>query len=340
MNTYAGSRDHRHDLRPFQHPHVFSDVGQAGRERALTGVTLLTLVTMLVEVVAGLWSGSLALLADGWHMGTHALALGGAVLAYRLSRRADRHAGYAFGGWKVEVLSAYTSGLMLAAVALWLVAEGVDTLLHPRPIAYREAIGVAVVGLMVNLLSAWLLSRAGHDHDHDHDHGHAHEPGHDHDHHHAAPTAGRGRAAHGQDHNFSAAYLHVLADALTSVLAIAALVGGFVLGWRWLDPLVALLGSIVIARWSWNVLRSSARALVDATQDEAMSRRIREAIEVDGDARLADLHVWQIGGQAWSAVVTIVADRPLSPAAYRDRLGSIEGLRHLTVEVNRCAGCG
>jgi cation diffusion facilitator family transporter len=257
-------------------------------------------------------------------MGTHALALGGAVLAYRLSARASGHAAYAFGGWKIEVLSAYTSGLLLMTVALWLVFDSIAALRAPHPIAYGEAMAVAVIGLAVNVASAWLLARGarrGHaEHD---DHGAAHT-GHAHHHHH--------------DHNFSAAYVHVLADAFTSVLAIGALAGGLWFGWRWLDPAVALVGAAVIAQWAIGVLRHSARALVDATSDPQLAERIRRTIESDGDAKLADLHVWQVGARAWTVVLSVVADRPLDAMVYRQRLEAIDTLEHVTVEVHRCPG--
>jgi cation diffusion facilitator family transporter len=360
---------HAHDLRAFDHSHAFADDGQRRRERALAAVTALTLVTMVLELVVGWWTGSLALTADGWHMGTHALALGGAVLAYRLSTRAasrrGHHAeahssvGFAFGGWKIEVLTAYTSGLVLLAVAAWLAWEGIDTLRHPRGVQYGEALTVAVLGLIVNLASVWLLSRGsapaakvasgthepghhdpgaegqahrGHDHpgkDHrGHDHtGHAHH-GHGHGHH--------GHGNHGHDHNFSAAYIHVMADAFTSVLAIAALAGGAWFGLAWLDPAVALLGAAVIGQWSFSVLGSTARALVDATEDPTLARRIRDLIEADGDAQVADLHVWQVGAKAWCAALSVVADAPLAAISYRQRLAAVEPLRHVTVEVHRC----
>ncbi len=321
---------HTHDLSAFEHSHSFSDASLRQRERALTQVTVITLTVMLLELAAGWWSGSLALLADGWHMGTHALALGGAVLAYRLSARAAGRAGYAFGGWKIEVLTAYTSGLMLMVVALWIAADAVATLRAPHAIAYEEAMGVAVFGLLVNLASAWLLARGtqgGHGHHDHHGHAAAHHHGHAHAHAHAH-----------HDHNFRAAYVHVLADAVTSVLAIAALGGGLFFGWGWLDPAVALLGAVIIGQWSFSVLRGSAKALVDATADPAISQRVRDLVEADGDAKVADLHVWQVGAQAWTAAVSVVADRPLPAADYRARLAGIEPLRHVTVEVHRCPG--
>lgn len=330
---------HAHDLRPFEHSHAFADEGQRRRERALTTVTLLTLATMLVELGVGWWTGSLALTADGWHMGTHALALGGAVLAYRLSQQASSHravkggrTGFAFGGWKIEVLTAYTSGLVLLGVAAWLAWEGIDTLRHPRPVQYGEALVVAVVGLAVNLASVWLLARGGggHGHDHGHHHHHHHD---DHEHRH-----GHHEHDHHQDHNFSAAYLHVIADAFTSVLAIAALAGGAWFGLGWLDPAVALLGAAVIGQWSFSVLKSTALALVDATEDPALSQRVRDLIETDSDAKVADLHVWQVGAKAWCAALSVVADAPLPAAVYRERLAPVEMLRHVTVEVHCCPG--
>jgi cation diffusion facilitator family transporter len=316
---------HQHDLRPFAHSHHFTDTGQARRERALAWVTALTLATMVAELLAGWWTGSLALTADGWHMGTHALALGGAVLAYRLSRRAATTAGrFAFGGWKIEVLTAYTSALALAGVALWLVLEAVVTLRAPRAVAYGAALLVALISLAVNLASMWLLSRGTkpqHGHDHDHEHR---GPHHDHHHHH--------------DHNFGAAYLHVLADALTSVLAIVALAAGLGWGVAWVDPAVALLGAVLIGHWSLLMLARSTRALVDATADPQLAQLIRTLIETDGDAKLADLHIWQVGSQAWCAALTLVADRPRPAAEYRQRLAGLTLLRHVTVEVHACPG--
>ena len=316
-----------HDLQPFRHSHVFGDGGERSRGRALFAVTLVTLLTMAAELVAGYWTGSLALTADGWHMGTHAAALGGAVLAIRWSRRAQGRDDFAFGGWKIEVLAAYTSALLLAAVALGLAADAVHTLIAPQPVDWVDAMTVAVLGLVVNLASVWLLARGaphGHDHPHAHGDGQRHH-GHSHDHVH--------------DHNYRAALVHVLADAFTSVLAIAALAGGLWGGWRWLDPVVALVGAAVIGQWSWGLIRSSGRALVDATADAPLRQAVRAAIESDGDAQLVDLHVWQVGGKAWAGALSIVADRPLAAAEYRARLVPVAALKHVTIEVNRCTAC-
>jgi cation diffusion facilitator family transporter len=319
---------HIHDLAPFRHDHAFVDAGSAARGRALWAVTALTLATMVVEIAAGWWSGSLALWADGWHMGTHAAALGGAAMAALLARRAASNAAYAFGGWKIEMLAAYTSGLLLVAVSLWLLVDAVAVLRAPRPIAYDEAMVVAVIGLAVNVASVWLLERSRGDGDAE-GHGHAH--GHDHAHEHGH------RHAHGHhDLNFRAAYLHVVADAVTSLLAIVALAAGKWFGVGWLDPLVALVAAVLIARWAAGVLAQASRALVDATADEALRQRVRATIEADGDATLSDLHVWQVGPRAWCVAASVVADRPLDALAYRQRLEAIAGLNHVTVEVHRC----
>lgn len=323
-----------HDLRPFRHSHAFGDGGERARSRALLAVTVVTLVTMAAELAAGWWTGSLALLADGWHMGTHAAALGGAVLAIRWSGRAQGHDDFAFGGWKIEVLAAYTSALLLAAVAIGLAWQALHTLIAPQPVAWVDAMTVAVLGLAVNLGSVWLLAHGERAH---HDHAHAQAIHHRHG---DPAAAARRHDDHRHDHNYRAALFHVLADAVTSLLAIAALAGGLWFGWRWLDPVVALIGAAVIGQWSWGLIRASGRALVDATADAPLRQAVRAAIESDGDAQLVDLHVWQVGGDAWAGAISIVADQPLDASAYRQRLHALTALRHLTIEVNRCTACG
>jgi cation diffusion facilitator family transporter len=309
---------HSHDLSPFAHSHQYADAGAAARTRALWWVTWITLAAMALELAAGYWAGSLALVADGWHMGTHALALGGAALAALAARRVQDSARFAFGGWKIEVLSAYTSGLLLLAAGVWIGIDALAALRTPRTVAYGEALVVAVLGLGVNLACALILARAGGRHAHAHGQG----PGHDHDH----------------DHNFGAAYLHVLADAFTSVLAIGALAGGLWWGLGWLDPVVALVGAVVIGRWAVGVLRESARALVDASAPPRLAAQVRALIEGDGDAKLADLHVWQVGPGCYAAALSIVADAPLSADQYGARLKPVRALRHATIEVHRCPG--
>lgn len=319
---------HSHDLGPFTHSHAFGDAAAPQRERALWWVTWITLATMALELAAGYWSGSLALVADAWHMGTHALALGGAALAAHASRRVHGSARFAFGGWKIEVLAAYTSGLLLLAVGVWIAIDAAAVLMTPRSIAYGEAMAVAALGLGVNLACALVLARASghgghghHAHEHTAEHGHAHGGPHGH-----------------SDHNFAAAYLHVVADAFTSVLAILALAGGLWWGWRWLDPAVALVGALVIGRWALGVLRESARALVDASTPPRLAAEVRALIEGDGDAKLADLHLWQVGPGAYAAALSVVADRPLPCRDYAERLQQLPSLKHATIEVHRCTG--
>lgn len=315
---------HAHDLAPFQHSHVFDSGNRRGEVRT-RAVLILTLITMVIEIGTGWWSGSMALLADGWHMGTHALALGVAAFAYAMARR---HAGdrrFAFGTWKIEVLGSFASALVLGLVAVGIVGESVARLYRAEPIALQMAMTVAVIGLIVNLLSAWLLhggeAHTGHEHHHahhDHEHG-----GHHHDH-----------ASH--DMNLRAAYVHVLADALTSLLAIAALGGALWFGWWWLDPLVGVLGAVVIGVWAIGLMRESGSVLLDREMDHPIADTLRRSIESDGDARVADLHVWRVGRDRFAAIVSVVADAPLSPADYRVRLNAHEQLAHVSIEVNRC----
>ncbi|MEQ1805332.1 MAG: cation diffusion facilitator family transporter [Burkholderiaceae bacterium] len=367
---------HTHDLGPWRHSHRF-DAGNREGETRTHWVLALTLVTMFAEVAAGWWTGSMALLADGWHMGTHALALGIAALAYAVARRHGDDSRYAFGTWKIEVLGGFASALVLVLVALAIAAESALRLWRAEPVAAQTALIVAVIGLVVNLISAWLLhgshthgsahahhAHAGHDtghgqrrghehvlvhehehhdHDHDHDHDHAHHAHHAHghaDHGRPHPGAAQARAAgnaSGADLNLRGAYLHVLADALTSVLAIAALSAALWLGWWWLDPLVGVLGAVVIAVWAKGLLRESANVLLDREMDHPLAKTLRTALEADGDAKVADLHLWRVGREQFAAIVCIVADAPLAPAAYRERLSPHHELVHVSVEVNRCA---
>ena len=324
---------HTHDLSPWQHSHAFDAGNRRGesRTRAVLGVTL---VTMVAEIIAGWWSGSMALLADGWHMGTHALALGVATVAYTLARRHAGDTRYAFGTWKIEVLGSFASALVLALVAVGILAESALRLWKAEPIAAQTALVVAVVGLVVNLLSAWLLhgadegdtaAHAGHGHEHGHGHGHSH--GHE--------NEGHGHTR-GADLNLRAAYVHVLADALTSVLAIAALAGALWAGWWWLDPLVGILGAVVIGVWGVGLMRQSSAVLLDREMDHPVTQQIRAAIESDGDAKLADLHVWRVGRNQFAAIACVVADAPLSPTGYRSRLAGLTELVHVSLEVNRC----
>lgn len=306
-----------HDHEPLSHDHNFLSQSHDAHEKRTRYVVALTAATMILEIAAGWLTGSMALLADGFHMATHAGALGVAAWAYAFARRHAHDRRFTFGTGKVGDLAGFASALVLAIIALAIGFESVQRFFEPGRIAYAEATWVAAIGLAVNLASAWLL---GHGADH-HGHSHAHQHRHDHSH----------------DNNLRSAYFHVLADALTSVLAIGALLAGRFLGWVWMDAAMGVVGAAVIGRWSWGLMRDTSEVLVDATDTGALEEEIREAIE-DGDARIMDLHVWQVGPGRYSAIVSLVAAEPLSPAAYAKRMEIHEELVHLTVEAHRCAG--
>ena len=323
-----------HDLSAWRHDHTY-DPGNRSAERRTWGVVAITAVTMVVEIVAGFITGSMALLADGWHMSTHVVALSIAGAAYFLARRWSRDERFAFGTWKIEVLGAFSSALLLGVVAVAMVVESGVRLVTPEAISFGPALVVAVIGLVVNLASALVLGHPGGDHAHGggHDHGHDHHHGHDHDHEH---DHDQDHEKHHDDLNLRSAYVHVLADAFTSVLAIAALAAGLWLGWSWMDPLMGIVGAGVILWWSKGLIVDSARVLLDREMDNPVVQQMRKAIEVDGDAEIADLHVWRVGRASHAAVLTVVAQNPLAPDAYRARLAGISSLTHVSVEVNRC----
>ena len=331
-HAHGHAHRHAHDLSPWQHSHEF-DTGNRKGEARTRWVLAITLVTMVAEIFGGWWTGSMALLADGWHMGTHALALGVATAAYALARRHASDTRYTFGTWKIEVLGSFASALVLGLVAVGIVFESALRLWKAEPLSAQTALIVAVVGLVVNVVSAWLLHGAD---DHGHQHGAekhaAHDHPHDHPHNHQPAASG------GHDLNLRAAYVHVLADALTSVLAIAALAAALWLGWWWLDPLVGVLGAVVIGVWAVGLMRESAAVLLDREMDNPLTQQIRSTLESDGDAVVADLHVWRVGRDKFAAIACVVADAPLAPAEYRARLSSLEQLAHLSLEVNRCPG--
>lgn len=316
---------HVHDLSPWQHRHDFG-ADRSAAERRTRWVVAITLVMMVAEIAAGWAWQSMALLADGWHMGTHAAAIGVAVLSYALVRRWAGDARFSLGPWKVEVLGAYTSAVLLGVVAIGIAVESGLRLWKPQAVAYDESLAVAVLGLLVNAVCAVLL-HGGQGHAH-HDHA-AHDHGHDHSH---DPTA------HGEDLNLKAAYLHVLADAATSVLAIGALLAGKFLAWTWLDPAVGVLGALLIARWSIGLLRSTSTILLDREMDDPLADQVRQRLEADGDARVADLHLWRVGDARFAVQATLVADAPLAADAYRQRLDGLPAVAHASIEVNCCKG--
>ena len=321
-----------HDLSEWRHSHAF-DPGNPAGERRTWLVVALTAITMVAEIVAGLLTGSMALLADGWHMATHVVALSIAAIAYVLARRWSGDERFAFGTWKIEVLGAFTSALLLLVVALAMAFESAHRLLRPEPIQFGAALIVAVIGLAVNLASAWMLHGRGADSHHRHAAHGAHRR--DDAHHVHGDDHSHGHGHH--DLNLSSAYAHVLTDAMTSVLAIVALAAGLWWGWAWMDPAMGIVGAAVIAWWAKGLLGDSARVLLDREMDAPVVRQMREAIQSDGDAEIADLHVWRVGRSSYAAVVSVVAHRPLSPDAYRERVAGIRSLAHVSVEVNRCA---
>jgi len=296
----------------FAHDHMFLGASHDENARRTWWVVALTFVMMIGEIAAGYLTGSMALLADGFHMATHVVALGIAAAAYGFARRHASNARYSFGTGKVGDLAGFASAMVLGLVSLGIAVESVLRLFQPTTVAFTEATVIAVVGLAVNIASAFLLM--GHHGHHGHDHGHSHD--HDHGHHH--------------DNNLRSAYVHVLADALTSVLAIAALLAGRYLGWVWLDPAMGIVGAIVIAKWAYGLMRDSAAVLLDTT-DEPVAAEIRELLATD-DVRISDLHVWQVGPDARAAIVSVVASAPVSADTIRERLAPVHELSHLTVE--------
>lgn len=304
------------------HDHFFLGSDHQRNERKVWLVIALTASMMLVEIVAGTLYGSMALVADGWHMSTHAGAMLIAVLAYRFARRHAGNPRFTFGTGKLGDLAGFASAVLLALVALLIGWESLVRLTQPIHIDFNQAIAVAVVGLGVNLVCAWLLKD---DHAHHHHHGHEHH--HSNDEHHAP---GKGR-----DNNLRAAYLHVLADALTSVLAIVALLVGRSYGWLWADPVMGVVGALVIARWSWGLIRDSGSVLLDAAAEgQDVRQEIREAMAPTG-SQVTDLHVWQVGPGHFAAIVSLMAREPREPAHYKALLAHIHELSHVTVEVQR-----
>jgi len=304
---------HSHSIDPWTHDHVFLGHQHARNERRTWFGAAITAVMMVGEIAAGSFFGSMALLADGWHMATHAAALGIAAIAYLFARQHARDSRFAFGTGKFGDLAAFSSAIILAIIAVQIAYESAVRLVNPVPIAYGEAIAVAVLGLGVNLVSAWLLRDT-----HDHHHGHGHPHGHRH-----------------HDNNFRAAYVHVLADAATSVLAILALAVAMVAQWVWADPVVGIIGSLVIASWAYGLIRDSGAVLLDVSADKRLEGVIRDRLETKGD-KVTDLHLWQVGPGHRAAVISVVSDHPLTPATYKRRLAGLRGLSHVTVEVEAC----
>jgi len=309
---------HHRELSSWRHPHSFGAEGRARGERRTAWVVALTLAMMSFEIVAGMTLGSMSLLADGWHMGTHAAALSVAWFAYVYSRRHASDSRFSFGTGKVGALAGFASAVGLAVVALLVFGESAQRLATPVSIRFDEAIAVACLGLAVNVACALLL-RDAHEAPASTQHAHSHS---DHHHHH--------------DHNLRGAYLHVLADALTSLLAIAGLTAGKLLGWTWMDPAMGLVGALVVARWSFGLLRGTSRVLLDAELSRERCAEIERAIEADADNRVTDLHVWRVGPRHLAAIVSLVTHEPREPEHYKRLLRHQPDLTHVTIEVHRC----
>lgn len=309
-----------------QHSHVFSQ-GNPMAEKNTRRAMALTLVMMVVEIAGGWWFNSMAVLADGWHMSSHALALGLAAFAYACARRYRDDPRFAFGTWKIEILAGFSSAILLLGVAGLMAFESILRVFKPSPIHYKQAIAIAVVGLAVNLLCAWWL-RDQHDHHHGQDHGHHHHDHDPHQHHH-----------HHHDLNQRSAYLHVLADAATSVLAIIALLGGLYFGASWLDPLMGIVGAVLVSVWAWGLLRQTGRVLLDAEMDAPVVAEIRAAVEQGAvPARISDLHVWQVGRGRFACTMEVVTAPGVAAEVFHRALSIHEEIVHVTVEVRHAAG--
>jgi cation diffusion facilitator family transporter len=307
------------DPAQWRHSHNYA-IDSSLAERRTRIVIGITATMMVVEITGGILFHSMAVLADGWHMGTHVSAFLIAAIAYRFTRRHADDPRFSFGTGKIGVLGGFASAVVLSVVAFLMAGESVHHLLFPLPIEFSAAIGIASVALVVNLVSALLLN-VGHDHPH-HDHGHDHL-GHDH--------------GHGEDLNLRAAYLHVLADAMTTVAAIGALLAGKFFGWSWLDPVVGLAGSVVVFSWAYSLLRATSGILLDRTPESSdLPEEIRRAVESDGDSIISDLHIWQVGAGKFAAIVSIVAHEPKPADAYRELFREHEELVHVTVEIRQC----
>ncbi len=304
---------HTENLKTWRHDHVFDHNKKKAGERRTLAVVALTAVMMVIEITAGLVYGSMALLADGLHMASHTVALSIAVFAYVISRRLAFDRRFAFGVGKINSLAGFASAVMLLGFALIMVIESVARLINPVNIAFDQALLVAVVGFMVNGVSAWILVSTPHDHAHGHDH--------ENDHH---------------DHNLRGAYLHVLADALTSILAIAALLAGKFVGADWLDQAMGIVGAVLVTRWSFGLIRDSSRVLLDHQGDEQQIAEIREALERDSSDRVTDLHLWSIGHGIFAAEIALVSHQPMTPDQYKALIPTKFNVVPATVEVHEC----
>ena len=315
---------HTDNLSQWTHDHVF-DEGSHAAERGTRAVMWITAAMMVVEIIAGWWYNSMALLADGWHMSSHAVAIGLSAFAYGAARRYARDARFSFGTWKIEILAGFASAIFLLGVAAMMVFASVERLFAPQPIHYQEAMIVAGLGLIVNIVCALILSAAGEHHQHG-EHGDTHHHNHDEGHH--------------QDLNLKSAYLHVVADAATSVLAMVALAGGWLFGLSWMDPVMGVVGAVLVAIWAKNLITATGKVLLDREMDHPVVDEIREVVESEmaaGHTRISDLHVWRIGKRSYSCALSLVThDATLTPQRVREQLAKHEEIVHTTIEIQQC----
>ncbi|MGH8687833.1 MAG: CDF family Co(II)/Ni(II) efflux transporter DmeF [Burkholderiales bacterium] len=313
---------HTEKLSDWTHDHVFGASSHAA-ERGTRAVMWITAVMMVVEIIAGWWFNSMALLADGWHMSSHALAIGLSAFAYGAARRYAQDSRFAFGTWKIEVLGGFASAILLLGVAAIMVFGSVERILSPQPIHYQEALVVAVLGLAVNIACALILGGA-HESHHQSEHHDSHPPGHDHHH----------------DLNLKSAYVHVVADAATSVLAIAALGSGWIWGWSWMDPVMGIVGAVLVATWARNLLVQTGKVLLDREMDHPVVDDIRSIVNSElaaGHTRIADLHVWRVGKESYSCALSLVThDATLTPRRVRERFARHAEIAHTTIEIQQC----
>lgn len=305
---------HNEQIELWEHHHLFN-VNKKSVEKSTFIVVVITFVTMIAEILFGWLSQSMALLADGWHMGTHAFALGISLLAYVMARKYAKDRSFTFGTWKIEILGAYTSAIVLGLVGLIMIFSSVKRLIHPLSIYYNQALFVAVIGLTVNVVCAIILSRGGHAHSHDHHHEESH---------------------HHEDLNLKSAYLHVVADALTSVLAIAALLGAKYFDFVWLDPLMGIVGAGLILHWSSMLLKETGGILLQREMDNPITDEIKQEIESDGDSVISDLHIWKVAQNKYACIVSLVTSKNCSIEDYKKRLAKVHELAHVTIEIYEC----
>ena len=327
---------HTDSIAQWQHTHIFGQDRIRSGERRTLIVIIITALMMVAEIVAGLAYGSMALFADGIHMGSHMVGLGISFLAYIYARKHANSQQFSFGTGKVNALAGYSSAIFLVIIALYMGYESIHRIINPVTIEYNQAILVAVIGLVVNVASMVILGEKGHTHDdeldhaHDHpDHDHEHEPNHDHDH-------GDHTHAKGADHNLKAAYLHVLTDAMTSVLAIIALLGAKYFKLNWMDPFMGVIGAILVIRWSMGLIQSTIKVLLDHQIPLEVQKRIIGILESYKDTKVSDLHIWSIGPGIYSSEIGIVTKYPDSPNKYKALIPEDTGVVHATVEVHLC----